>query len=185
MNITRNWAFAVAAVHDEDGVTWIAESRARTGTWIVREAVAESHRFAPNGVPVVGAFFELDASGSLLPMSAEDREAIGMSDGTYVELEHQLRRSQRREREIQRARSDLLGEINRVGLRDLWDRTGQDETTPLMTANLRAPSGVADIVEGLRVEVGGLSLVRRSGSWVVDEADVDLVDAAARAKLGL
>lgn len=107
MSIIRKWAFARAEVYDENGVAWIAEARAGTGTWVLRDPDAVGD---PDGqIPVDdlgreqqprglrGAMFPFtDQESMLLLMTTEQREALGMSDATYQAINVELGLDQRR-----------------------------------------------------------------------------------------
>jgi hypothetical protein len=121
MDIARKWCFARAEVRDYDaGVTWIAEARARTGIWVIRElddapvgdeedeeaefAGHEWTRRRPPSVddrgvpdyptPLFGAMFCFPADGSgdpLLNMTIEQREWLSMPDAVYQQLNIDLK----------------------------------------------------------------------------------------------
>lgn len=97
MNIVRKWPIARAEHIDEEGVAWIAESRAGTGTWVIRQTGPET---------IVGHAVEFDSNreGVMLPLSAEARKDLKMSDEVHFELEVQLRRDyeKRQEEKIRR-----------------------------------------------------------------------------------
>ena len=92
MYIGRKWPIARAEHMTEDGVAWIAESRAGTGTWVIREEGAPEGSVLDS--PIRGAAFEFNEpeDGFMLATTKEQREALGMSDDVWHELEVQLRR---------------------------------------------------------------------------------------------
>ena len=98
MSIVRKWPFARAEIIDHDGVSWIAECRAGTGTWVIREDGSGAQvppddlgrETAPRSIR--GAMFDFPYEGGLLlSMTQEQREWLGMSDETYHEINVQLR----------------------------------------------------------------------------------------------
>ena len=97
--IIRKWAFARVEHFDEDLVAWIAESRAGTGTWVIRECEGEDGR--DDLIKGIMVPFCEHREGTLLPISKEDREALGMSEDTWAALEAGLRVDQK-ERERKR-----------------------------------------------------------------------------------
>jgi hypothetical protein len=113
MSIDRKWAFARTVVWDHDTCNpWVAESRAGTGTWVV---VANDPTDPDN---VSGRFFDFDDDheGTLLYMTPEQREAMGMSDAVYAELNAALMESQAlfhiRCGKVDRLRRDLRGLVD-------------------------------------------------------------------------
>ena len=105
MSIVRKWAFARAEVIDDEGVAWIAESRAGTGTWVIREDHQSAH-VPPDDIgrettpiSIRGAMFDFpcEGGGLLLTMTPEQREWLGMSDMTYHEINVALRLAQGKE----------------------------------------------------------------------------------------
>jgi hypothetical protein len=99
MSINRKWAVARAEHIDHDGsLCWIAEVRAGTGTWVIRENEAdESLPAGAEGqlpIAIVGAMFPFPEDGGEdmpLTMTPEQRTALGMSDETYQALNVALR----------------------------------------------------------------------------------------------
>jgi hypothetical protein len=88
--IINKSAFARAEMYG-DGTFWIAECRRNDGTWVIREAADG----ADDGPAIFGEMFPFpeDCSGvMLLVMTAEERDALGMSDRTYQELNALLRK---------------------------------------------------------------------------------------------
>ena len=93
MKITSNWDFARAEVDDTDGVGWIAEARARTGTWVIRQHA--------NDFVVIGLMVPLDEDSSmLLSLSEAQRKTLDMSDDTYQRLNVSLRLDRIARREV-------------------------------------------------------------------------------------
>lgn len=95
MNITRKWAFARAEYIDpDDGTAWIAESRAGTGTWVIREDETEGLvMYVPRGIlRGVSCPFGDDAPATLLAITDAQRASLEMSVATMVELERLLQR---------------------------------------------------------------------------------------------
>lgn len=80
---------------DQDGVAWIAECRANTGTWLIREdesvTIADDldRECKPQGIR--GAMFPfVQEAGLLLMMTPEQRKDLGLSDATYHEINVEL-----------------------------------------------------------------------------------------------
>lgn len=188
MSIDRKWEIAHAVVWDDDTV-WVAETRAKTGTWVVRELRGDRDEEHPvfGWSAIGGAYFPFDEeqTGCLLHMSIAEREALRMSDEVFSELNVSLRSSFTRDKEITRARDDILGEINRLGLRDKWNRCAWSETTPTLLSWLGGTRGAADILEGMEIAVGSLRLRRIGGMWTAVGEFADQLDAECRANLGL
>ena len=170
MSYQRKWAFARAQVWDE-GVLWLAESRAGSGTWVIREVDDED----PPSLALVdalvegemvegltGAYFPFhgDHQGILLYMTPEQREALSMSDAAYAEIEAALRWSMREA------------------------RVSNAEPTPMLSC-LGSRSRDPGILEGVEVEHehGGIKLRREGDVWIVVGDSADEVDAAARARV--
>lgn len=90
--IIRNWVYARAEYlgsDSEDGNIsydgdWIAETRARTGTWVLREwdgkLTAAMFPWSPT----------FEGGPMLLTMTPEQRAEMGMSDETYTSLNVRL-----------------------------------------------------------------------------------------------
>jgi hypothetical protein len=94
MSITRKWAIARVEHIDDDGVSWIAETRAGTGTWVIREDGSDEP------FELVGAMFPFPAEpGLLLTMTVEQRAKLHMSDEVYQLLNVELRLEQTRKDE--------------------------------------------------------------------------------------
>ncbi len=99
MAIIRKWDCARAEYITDELVCWIAETRAGTGTWVIREGIGENNeRMTYPDVPgtcepIVGAMFPFDDEheGQLLVMTPEQREALSMPDEVYEELNRILR----------------------------------------------------------------------------------------------
>jgi hypothetical protein len=90
MSITRKWAIARVEHIDDDGVNWIAETRAGTGTWVIREGWIDNEARLP--FEIVGDMFPFPAEpGLLLTMSVEQRAKLHMSDDVYQLLNVELR----------------------------------------------------------------------------------------------
>lgn len=134
MSITRKWAFARAEYIDPDtSVAWIAESRAGTGTWVIRECDGEDGR--DDLIRGIMVPFDDSREGTLLAISSEDREGLGMSEATLHVLEVELRLDQQARSKDARAfvqgtpqvrrpdnidiRARLLGEPVMSGLRSI------------------------------------------------------------------
>lgn len=88
--IARKWPVARAEhVCEETGLSWIAETRACTGTWVVCEAVSGDF----GDLAIIGAMFPLDEGSSpdrLLVMSDEGRANLRMSVDVYTQLNAKL-----------------------------------------------------------------------------------------------
>ncbi len=86
MTIIRKWDCARAELITDELVCWIAETRANTGTWVIREGLGEGNEtvtvtypnipgYYPNApwslTPIVGAMFPFDdeLQGQLLVMN--------------------------------------------------------------------------------------------------------------------
>jgi hypothetical protein len=99
MSIVRKHPIARAEHIDDAGIAWIAEARAGTGTWVIREEQEDP-------AALRGRFFEFsDEDGDLtLRATAEERTALGMSDDTYqrlnvvLQLDYERRQRERSER---------------------------------------------------------------------------------------
>jgi hypothetical protein len=102
MHLVRKWPIARAEHIDKEGIAWLAESRAGSGTWVIRETDADNNN-------IVGHMVEFDDNrqGVMLPLEAEIRKALGMSDDVFFELEVQLRRDYEKRQEAKRPKPIL------------------------------------------------------------------------------
>lgn len=118
--IVRKWVIARAEHIDEEGVAWIAETRAGTGTWVIHDRGGDALR----GLMVE---FDDERSGVLLALSEEDQAKLGMSAGTMASLEATLRRNFERYEARKRGRYDVRAMARRIRDRlDQIDRCDRD-----------------------------------------------------------
>lgn len=99
MTFIRKWSIARSEIFDEGGVAWLAEARAGTGVWVIRE----DHSVKPpqddlrerQPSAIRGAIFDFAEDGpvTMLTMTPEQRAWLGMSDATYQSLNVELRLS--------------------------------------------------------------------------------------------
>ena len=180
MSIERKWAIARAAVYAEDGIIWVAESRAGTGTWLMRENEDEDNNWPQDeegrDSPVYGlkgAFFPFagEHEGVILYMTKEQREHIGMPDDVYHRLEVDLELSyQEKEKRTAETRA------NREWTADTDPHAVLSQLPP-------APPRTPDMLEGYEFEHVGLRLRRENQRWVV--VDTGTVDQAVRKSLNI
>lgn len=93
MSITRKWPIARAEIYDEDGVEWIAEARAGTGVWVIRDGNDEK-ALPDRSETLRGLYVDFpdQEGGLMLVLTPAQREDLGMDDRTYHELNVALSR---------------------------------------------------------------------------------------------
>ena len=107
MTIIRKWDCARAELITDELVCWIAETRANTGTWVIREGLGEGNEaviypeIPGTADSIIGAMFPFDdeLQGQLLVMTQEQREALGMPLKVYEKLNDMLRYDLHKRRE--------------------------------------------------------------------------------------
>jgi hypothetical protein len=91
MSIIRKWPIARAEWMTDDGVGWIAEARAGTGVWVIRENGEHDEAGAETLRGLMVDFPEQEGS-LMLVMTPAQRESLEMDDRTYHELNVGLQR---------------------------------------------------------------------------------------------
>lgn len=91
MSFVRKWPIARAELTTEEGVSFIAEARAGTGVWVVRDGFGNDDDGSARLRGLMTDFPDEEGS-AMLVLTAAQRAELEMDDRTYLELNVRLSR---------------------------------------------------------------------------------------------